>query len=67
MNQAEHWVTLVLLAGIVLLVITHPGGFATDLGAGGSVLDNTVGAISGAGVTAGVNYPTGTPPANLAA
>ena len=62
MKSAESWVTTILMIGVLLLIVTHPGGFATDVTAGGSVLNNTVNTISGKGRGAGVNFPTGTPP-----
>lgn len=61
----ESWVTLVLMGALVLLIVTHAGGFATDVVAGGSVLNSTVKTLGGVGNTAGVNYPSGVAP-NLA-
>lgn len=56
----ETWGTWVLLGALVLLVVTHPGGFSTDVTSGGKVLDQTVGLLGGVNNSYGVNYPTGT-------
>lgn len=58
-KSMESWVTTVLLAGILLLIVTHAGGFSTDVIAGGKVLDQTVNTMGGTGVQAGVNVPVG--------
>lgn len=57
--KAGHIVTLVLLLTFALLVITHAGGFATDVVAGGNVSKNLIGTLSGSGRSAGVNVPKG--------
>ena len=67
MKGVEGWVTVVLYGALLLLIITHAGGFSTDVLAGGKVLNNTVSTLSGAGRNAGVNYPTGTISPSLAA
>ena len=59
MKGVEGWVTIALYAMILLLIVTHSGGFATDVLAGGKVLDNTISVGSGVGRNAGVNVPTG--------
>jgi hypothetical protein len=59
MKTVESWVTLVLMGALLLLIITHAGGFATDIVAGGDVLNQTVGTIGGVNNTAGVNVPQG--------
>ena len=60
MKSAESWITLVLLGGLLLLFVTHAGGFATDVMAGGKVLDQTVSTMGGVQTNAGVNVPFGT-------
>lgn len=66
MKTPESWITLVFMIALVLLIVTHPGGFATDVIAGGSVLNGTVKTLGGVGNQNGVNYPSGIAP-NMAA
>ena len=59
MKSAESIITLLIMVGVLLLIVTHAGGFSTDLVAGGNVLDKTLLVESGKGRSAGVNVPTG--------
>lgn len=54
MTMVGKTLTLLILGAIIVLIITHPAGFATDATAGGSVLDNTLSLETGAGSTGGV-------------
>ena len=56
--RGESIATVLVLAALAVLVITHPGGFATDVTSGGSFVDKTLGLLSCSGVQGGVNYPT---------
>lgn len=49
MTLAGKIITALILAAIFLMIITHPGGFATDATAGGNVLNGTLQLISGQG------------------
>ncbi|MGH7239265.1 MAG: hypothetical protein ACREHG_04260 [Candidatus Saccharimonadales bacterium] len=52
MTPVSKLMTLLILAALVVLIITHPGGFATDATAGGAVLNNTL------SLEAGIGSPT---------
>jgi hypothetical protein len=63
MTGVAKIITLLIMAAMAVLVVTHPAGAAGDAVAGGSVLDNTLAIESGTGVTSGttgaVNTKTG--------
>lgn len=50
MSTVSKIITLLILGAIGVLIITHPGGFATDATAGGSVLDNTLSLETGGSI-----------------
>jgi hypothetical protein len=54
MSSVSKIITLLIMGALVVLVITHPAGFAGDATAGGSVLDNTLALESGSGSSGGV-------------
>ena len=51
MSNVSKILTILILGALVVLVITHPSGFAADSLSGGSVLDNTLRIESGQGVS----------------
>lgn len=53
--KASHIFSLLLLGASLVLIITHPQGFASDSIAGGSVLDNTLAIESGQGRVGGIS------------
>lgn len=55
MSNVSKILTLLIMGALLVLVITHPAGFAADAVAGGSVLDNTLSLETGAGNAGGVN------------
>jgi hypothetical protein len=61
MSTVSKVLTLLIMGALLVLVITHPAGFAADAVSGGSVLDNTLSLETGAGAQGGVN---GTIPVN---
>lgn len=57
--MVKQVLTLLIVGALIVLIITHPGGFATGSTAGGKVLDNTLKLETGAGVptaTGGHNF-----------
>lgn len=59
MSTASKIITLLIMGALLVLVITHPAGFAQDATTGGSVLDNTLSLESGVGNTGGVTATAG--------
>lgn len=55
MSAATKWITYLILAAIVVLIITHPVGFALDSTAAGKVGDTTLGILSGSGTSGGAS------------
>jgi hypothetical protein len=47
------FLTFLVVAAIVVLLVTHPAGSAGDMAVGGSVLTNVLNIESGAGVKSG--------------
>jgi hypothetical protein len=60
MSTFSKILTLLIMGALLVLIITHPAGFAQDATTGGSVLDNTLSLETGAGNTGGVNATAGT-------
>lgn len=55
MSTWSRILTLLVIGAIIVLVVTHPAGFATDALAGGNVLNNTLALESGQGVQGGTH------------
>lgn len=53
MTQVGKFLTLLVVAAIILALITHPAGTAGTMAVGGSVLANVLSVESGANVPAG--------------
>lgn len=60
MTTVGKVLTLLIMGALLVLIITHPAGFAQDATTGGSVLDKTLSIESGAGNTGGVTATAGT-------
>lgn len=60
MTMVGKILTLLIMGALLVLVITHPAGFAQDATTGGTVLDNTLSLETGSGNTGGVNATAGT-------
>jgi hypothetical protein len=53
MTNIGKWLTILVVASIVVALVTHPAGAAGDMAVGGSVLNTTLSVVSGKGTTAG--------------
>lgn len=53
MTNIGKWLTILVVAAIVVALITHPAGAAGDMAVGGSVLNTTFSVLSGKGATGG--------------
>lgn len=51
MNTVGKWITYLVLGALVVLIITHPVGFALDSTAAGKVGNQTLDILSGSAVS----------------
>ncbi len=47
MKEGAAIVTLLFVGALLVLIVTHPQGFATDVAAGGTFLDNSALLLAG--------------------
>lgn len=60
MKEVAGIVTLILIGALLVLVVTHAGGFATDVAAGGTFIDNSAMLLTGNTSPGALSsYPTG--------
>jgi hypothetical protein len=55
MTNVGKWLTILVVAAIVVALVTHPAGAAGDMAVGGSVLNTTLSVVSGKGVKGGTS------------